>query len=116
MLGVTSVDPSFFDLPFERFLSFERGDPPDIDVTEHERREEVIQYIYQRYGRPRAAMVANVITFRSRGSIRSIGKALGIPDEVLGWPLRLKRCGRIAEIFRNTTSCGGKGYPLAALE
>ena len=84
MLGVTAVDPSLFDLLFERFLSLERGDPPDIDVDfEHERREEVIQYIYQRYGRPRAAMVANVITFRSRGAIRFVGKALGIPDSFL---------------------------------
>ncbi|SMF72683.1 error-prone DNA polymerase [Pseudobacteriovorax antillogorgiicola] len=84
MLGITSVDPSLFELLFERFLSLERGDPPDIDVDfEHERREEVIQYIYERYGRPRAAMVANVITFRSRGAIRSVGKALGISEHTL---------------------------------
>lgn len=84
VLGITSVDPSIFDLLFERFLSRERGDPPDIDVDfEHERREEVIQYIYQRYGRPRAAMVANVITLRTKGALREVGKALGIPAQIL---------------------------------
>jgi error-prone DNA polymerase len=85
VLGVTAVDPSMFDLLFERFVSVERGDPPDIDVDfEHERREEVIQYIYQRYGRPQAAMVANVISFRGRGALRAVGKALGVPDRLLG--------------------------------
>lgn len=84
VLGVTSVDPSLFDLLFERFVSVERGDPPDIDVDfEHERREEVIQYIYSRYGRGRAAMVANVITFRTRGAARAVGKALGVPETLL---------------------------------
>ena len=67
VLGVTSVDPSLFDVLFERFISAERGDPPDIDVDfEHERREEVIAYIYERYGRNRAAMIANVITFKQK--------------------------------------------------
>jgi len=81
VLGITAVDPMRFDLLFERFLSVERGDPPDIDVDfEHERREEVIQYIYSRYGRERAAMVANVITYRTRGSLRAVGLALGIED------------------------------------
>lgn len=84
VLGITSVNPSNFDLLFERFMSAERGDPPDIDVDfEHERREEVIQYIYRRYGRNRAAMVANVITFRTRGAFRFTGKALGISEQVL---------------------------------
>ncbi len=84
VLGITAVDPSLFDLLFERFVSVERGDPPDIDVDfEHERREEVIQYIYSRYGRARAAMVANVITFRTRGAARAVGKALGVPDALL---------------------------------
>lgn len=83
VLGVTSVDPSQFDLLFERFISVERGDPPDIDVDfEHERREEVIQYIYGRYGRMRAAMVANVITWREKGALAAVGKALGLSDEV----------------------------------
>jgi len=91
LLGITSVNPAQFDLLFERFVSMERGDPPDIDVDfEHERREEVIQYIYRRYGRDRAAMVANVITFRGKGALRSVGKALGV-DEVL-----LKQMSKIA--------------------
>ncbi len=80
-LGITSCDPSLFDLLFERFISKERGDPPDIDVDfEHERREEVMQYIYRRYGRKKAAMVANVITFRSKGALRAVGKAMGVPE------------------------------------
>ena len=84
VLGITSVNPDCFDLLFERFMSLERGDPPDIDVDfEHERREEVIQYIYHRYGRNKAAMVANIITFKSRGAIRFTGKALGIPESYI---------------------------------
>lgn len=83
-LEITSVNPQIFDLLFERFISKERGDPPDIDVDfEHERREEVIQYIYRRYGRDRAAMVANVITYRRRGAMRAVGKALGASEEML---------------------------------
>jgi len=84
VLGITSVNPDQFELLFERFVSMERGDPPDIDVDfEHERREEVIQYIYRRYGRDRAAMVANVVTFRGKGALRAVGKALGADDELL---------------------------------
>lgn len=84
VLGITAVDPTKFDLLFERFMSVERGDPPDIDVDfENERREEVIQYIYRRYGRDRASMVANVITFRRKGSFRACGKALGISEQIL---------------------------------
>ena len=84
VLSITSVDPGSFEVLFERFLSAERGDPPDIDVDfEHERREEVIQHIYDFYGRDRAAMVANVITFRTRGAMRAVGKALGISEELL---------------------------------
>ncbi len=84
VLGITGVNPQEFDLLFERFISVERGDPPDIDVDfEHERREEVIQYIYERYGRACAAMVANVITFRTRGALRFAARALGIHDDVI---------------------------------
>jgi error-prone DNA polymerase len=84
VLGITSVNPAQFDLLFERFVSMERGDPPDIDVDfEHERREEVIQYIYRRYGRERAAMVANVVTFRGKGALRAVGKALGADESLL---------------------------------
>lgn len=82
LLGITSVDPMVSDVLFERFLSKERGEPPDIDIDfEHERREEVIQYIYNRYGRERAAMVANVITFRNKGAIRAVAKSLEICEE-----------------------------------
>ncbi|MGZ3683798.1 MAG: error-prone DNA polymerase [Bdellovibrionota bacterium] len=78
-LGVTAVDPSKFDLLFERFLSEERNEPPDIDVDfEHDRREEVLQYVYERYGRHRAAMVSAVIKYRNRSSIRELAKTLGL--------------------------------------
>ena len=78
-LGVTSVDPNEMDLLFERFISRERNEAPDIDVDfEHERREEVLQYIYEKYGRQRAGMTAAVITYRIRSAVRDTGKALGI--------------------------------------
>ncbi|ANB03900.1 error-prone DNA polymerase [Ectothiorhodospira sp. BSL-9] len=78
-LGITSVDPAHSEMLFERFISRERNEPPDIDVDfEHERREEVIQYIYTRYGRDRAALAATVITYRRRSAIRDLGKALGL--------------------------------------
>lgn len=83
-LGVTAVDPSRTDLLFERFLSQERAEPPDIDLDiEHERREEVIQHVYTKYGRDHAAMVANVIRYRPRSAIRDVGKALGLPETAL---------------------------------
>jgi error-prone DNA polymerase len=79
-LGITAIDPVRMDLLFERFISAERGEPPDIDVDfEHERREEVIQYIYRRYGRERAGMVCEVISYRSRSALREVAKALGVP-------------------------------------
>jgi error-prone DNA polymerase len=78
-IGLTRVDPIRLNLPFERFLSEERGRPPDIDIDfEAERREEVIQYCYRRYGRERAAMVANVITYRARSVLQDVGKAFGL--------------------------------------
>jgi error-prone DNA polymerase len=77
-LGVTSVDPDRIDLLFERFVSKERNEAPDIDIDfEHERREEVIQYVYEKYGRDRAGMTATVITYRPRSAVRDVGKALG---------------------------------------
>lgn len=80
VLGLTAVNPLEVDLLFERFLSKERGEPPDIDIDfEHERREEVIQFIYQSYGLDKASMVCTVIRFRSRMSIREVGKVLGVP-------------------------------------
>jgi len=79
VLGITAVDPDRMDLLFERFISRERNEAPDIDVDfEHERREEVIQYIYRKYGRDRAGMTAEVITYRSRSAVREVGKALGL--------------------------------------
>ena len=82
-LGVTEVDPTRMNMLFERFISRERGEPPDIDVDfEHERREEVIQYIYAKYGRERAALTAVVVSYRPRSALRDVGRALGI-DEAL---------------------------------
>ena len=82
-LGITAVDPARSSLLFERFLSKERNEPPDIDVDfEHERREEVIQYLYRKYGRDRAALTATVIRYRPRSTVRDVGKALGF-DEAL---------------------------------
>jgi error-prone DNA polymerase len=82
-LGITDVDPDKVDLLFERFVSSERHEPPDIDVDfEHERRELVIQYIYRKYGRDRAGMTAVVSSYRSRGAIREVGKALGLSQDV----------------------------------
>jgi error-prone DNA polymerase len=86
-LGVTAVDPTKEDqdLLFSRFISEKRGEPPDIDVDfEHERREEVMQYVFNRYGRDRAAIVATVIHYRPRMAIRQVGKALGLSDDVTG--------------------------------
>ncbi len=78
-LGVTSVDPGRVTLLFERFISKERNEPPDIDIDfEHERREEVIQYLYSKYGRDRAALTAEVITYRGRSAVREVGKAMGL--------------------------------------
>jgi error-prone DNA polymerase len=83
MLGITSVNPIDIDLLFERFLSEERDEPPDIDVDfEHTRREEVMQYVYRRYGRHRAAIIATVIHYRPRSAIRDVGKALGLTEDV----------------------------------
>jgi len=82
-LGITSVDPAEHDVLFERFLSEERDEPPDIDVDfEHERREEVIQYMYDKYGRERAGLCATVIHYRPRSAIREVGKAMGLSEDV----------------------------------
>jgi error-prone DNA polymerase len=107
-LGITEVDPARMDMLFERFISKERNEPPDIDVDfEHERREEVIQYLYQKYGRDRAALAATVITYRPKSALRDAGKALGLNLEQVdrlvqsarGWdgrhiqPERLREAG-----------------------
>jgi error-prone DNA polymerase len=83
VLGITSINPTEHDLLFERFVSQERREPPDIDVDfEHERREEVIQWIYDTYGRHRAALTAVVSCYRARGAVREVGKVLGVPEDV----------------------------------
>jgi error-prone DNA polymerase len=83
-LGITSVDPSKFDLLFERFISSARNEPPDIDVDfEHERREEVIQYVYEKYGRHRAAIVATVTQLHHKGAIRDVGKVMGLSVDTI---------------------------------
>jgi error-prone DNA polymerase len=84
-LGITAVDPAMNDLLFERFISEERREPPDIDVDfEHERREEVIQHIYEKYGRDRAGIAATVIHYRPRSAIREVGKVMGLSEDVCG--------------------------------
>ena len=107
-LGVTEVDPSRGTLLFERFISKERNEPPDIDIDfEHQRREEVIQYIYQKYGRMRAALTAVVISYRPRSVLRDVGKALGVDLSVVdkvakashGW-------GGKADLRERLLSCG----------
>ncbi|MCA9134987.1 MAG: error-prone DNA polymerase, partial [Planctomycetales bacterium] len=106
-LGITEVDPQRAALLFERFLSRERGEAPDIDVDfEHERREIVIQYIYQKYGRERAALAATVIRYRTRGAVRDVGRALGFSPEQISaltrsmawWDKRYQLPHRLREI------------------
>jgi error-prone DNA polymerase len=89
-LGITAIDPVHMGLLFERFISRERAEPPDIDLDiEHERREEVIQHVYAKYGRTHAAMVATVIRYRPRSAVRDVGKALGLPDTTVDRIARL---------------------------
>jgi error-prone DNA polymerase len=106
-LGITSVDPTKVDLLFERFVSAERNEPPDIDVDfEHERREEVIQYIYKKYGRDRAGIAASVSCYRARGAMREVGKALGLSldtvaklaNSVWGWGVEAIDDDRVREL------------------
>jgi error-prone DNA polymerase len=104
-LGVTEVDPGRIDVLFERFISKERNEPPDIDVDfEHERREEVIQYVYEKYGRDRAGMTAEVITYRMRSAVRDVGKALGLSadrvDALAGAVDHYRDDDRAADRFR----------------
>jgi error-prone DNA polymerase len=83
-LGITEVDPEHSDLLFERFVSASRREPPDIDVDfEHERREEVIQYIYERYGRERAGLAATVVSYRGRSAMREVGKVFGLSEDAI---------------------------------
>ena len=101
-LAITNVDPVSLGLLFERFLSPERDGPPDIDIDiESERREEVIQYVYKKYGRDRTAQVANVITYRARSAIRDTGRAFGYPVAVLNqWSKQVDRCHSLSDSIR----------------
>ena len=107
-LGVTSVDPDRTDTLFERFVSKERDEAPDIDVDfEHERREEVIQYLYQKYGRERAGLAAVVITYRSRSAVRDVGKALGLSlDRVDSLAKQLEGYSREANLEKRCEQAG----------
>jgi error-prone DNA polymerase len=83
VLGITSIDPERNNLLFERFVSQERREPPDIDVDfEHERREIVMQWVYETYGRDHAALCSTVIRYRTKGAVRDVGKALGLPEDM----------------------------------
>jgi len=117
-LGITEVDPSRMSILFERFISRERNEPPDIDVDfEHERREEVIQYVYQKYGRHRAALAATVISYRPRSVLRDLGKALGLPPlAVEKIATGVSRWDRSIGSACGTSSTGSldKNVPLAA--
>src|SRR6202034_621827 len=110
-LGVTNVDAVDLGLLFERFLSPARDGPPDIDVDiESGRREEVIQYVYERYGRRHAAQVANVITYRPRSAVRDVGKAFGFtPEQVDGWAAGIDREQRGAASVEAVGGGGGGG-------
>ena len=101
VLGVTSVDPATSDLLFERFISKERDEAPDIDVDfEHERREEVLQYLFEKYGRHRAGLAATVVTYRSRSAIRDVGKALGMSAD------RVDALARQVDGYSNVSDLG----------
>ena len=123
-LGVTNVDAVDLGLLFERFLSPARDGPPDIDVDiESGRREEVIQYVYERYGRRHAAQVANVITYRPRSAVRDVGKAFGFtPEQVDAWAAGIdagygrgpSSAAAVAEVAESAESEGGGVPPLVA--
>ncbi|NDG26119.1 MAG: DNA polymerase III subunit alpha, partial [Proteobacteria bacterium] len=99
LLGITAIDPHRLGLLFERFISRERHEPPDIDIDfEHERREEVIQYIYQRYGRDRAALTAEVICFRKKSALREVGKVLEIPTSSIDSYQRISKRRSLKDI------------------
>ncbi|VFU17718.1 error-prone DNA polymerase [Methylocella tundrae] len=110
VLGITSIDPERNDLLFERFVSEERREPPDIDVDfEHERREIVMQWVFQTYGRDHAALCSTVIRYRAKGALRDVGKALGLPEdlikmlssEVWGWSKEVVEAKHVEEMNLN---------------
>ena len=104
LLGVTAVDAIFYDLPFERFLSSMRDEEPDIDVDfDSDRREEIIQYVYEKYGRQNAAQVANVISYRPKNAVRDMAKALGAsPGQQDAWSKQVERWGALTESHDHT--------------
>ncbi len=107
-LGITAVDPVRMNLLFERFLSRERAEPPDIDLDiEHRRREEVISHMYEKYGRDRAAMVANVVRYRPRSAVRDVGKVLGFPETTLD---------RMAKLLSHRDSSVGEAFDAVVQE
>ena len=118
-LGITEVEPARVDLLFERFVSAERREPPDIDVDfEHERREEVIQHIYEKYGRERAGLAATVICYRGRSAIREVGKVFGLSEDTIaalagtlwGWSIeRRDRKGGAPRRARSVRSAAQAG-------
>ena len=107
-LGITEVDPARMNMLMERFISRERNEPPDIDVDfEHERREEVIQYIYKKYGRGRAALAASVITYRMKSAVRDVGKALGLSlDQVDRLARQLEWWDRVERLEERLLAAG----------
>ena len=114
-LGITAIDPVRMNLLFERFLSVERNEPPDIDVDfEHERREEVLQYVYSKYGRDRAGMVAALITYRSRSAVRDLAKALSLPEGADKTDPRLARWVEEIRAFPRHLSIHSGGFTLSA--
>jgi error-prone DNA polymerase len=114
-LGITAVDPVRMGLLFERFLSRERAEPPDIDLDiEHERREEVIQHVYRKYDRDHAAMVANFIRYRPKSAVRDIGKALGIPETSLD--RASKMLGRYSDVAAEALERAGLGSESSSVE
>ena len=107
-LGITAIDPVRMNLLFERFLSLERNEPPDIDLDiQHGRREEVIQHVYEKYGRDRAAMVANIIRYRPKSAVREIGKVLSIPETALD---------RLAKLFSHDRSVAEEALASAGFD
>ena len=107
-LGITAVDPDRASLLFERFLSKERDEPPDIDVDfEHQRREEVMQYVYDKYGRERAALAATVICYRTRSAIRDVGKALGLDEDILDRIAKSHAYWDDLDVFRKNLAAQG---------
>jgi error-prone DNA polymerase len=111
VLGITAIDPVRMGLLFERFISAERGEPPDIDVDfEHERREEVIQYVYERYGRDRAGMVCEVITYRGKSALRDVGKALGLS------PAQVDRLAKQLGMYDDVSEIGPGHVAAAGLD